>query len=98
VMLDGWHYASWGWVPSLSSCAMTMVELGVIRVMVSVIVNSSVAVSMTLSIVVVSAEGAGGDDGVLGGGVVVLGVGILSLASCCCIQSIAAVIAASSEW
>jgi len=97
VMLDGWHHASWGWVLSSLPCAMTIVELGIIRVMVSVVVNSSVAVGITLSIVAVSAEGAGGDDGVLGGGVIMLGVGILSLALHCHIQSIAAVIAASSD-
>ncbi len=96
VMLDDAHRASWGWVLSSSSGATTMMGSGVIGVAVGV--DSGVAVGVSLSIITTSAEGAGGGVGISGGGVVVLGGGVASSASRCRIRSIAAVIAASSDW
>jgi len=95
VMLDDWRSASWGWMPSSSSGAMTMVDSGIIRVEVGV--NSSVAVGMAVSNRT-AVEGAGGNDWVSGVGVVVLGGGVANSASRCRMRSIAAVIAASSDW
>jgi len=93
VMLDGWQCASCGCVPS-SSRVTTMAEAGVIEG--NVIVDSG-TVGMTLSIIVVTAGEAGGNDVVSGGGCVVLGWSLANSASHCRIRSISAVIAASSD-